>query len=375
MTVTISGHFVRMLRKPSFEESIASVERAKKAWSAKNGVPPEDVFKFTKTKYWFDCDQCHHCFDTLPGHIAMDIWCRYCAHLDLCDDPNCKMCYDNSFESNPLKQYIHEDCQVNLRKTFKAGHTVLKFRCHKCTHVFEKKASGVHAGNWCPYCPKTSKILCPDLNCKMCLKNSFASSSKALFWSPKNKLKPRDVTISQPHKKYLFDCPRCENEFWKSPNDISKGGWCPFCRNKSEAKLYEGLKEYIPTLEYQFYADWCRNKETHFMLPFDFAIHECKVIIELDGDQHFEEVAIWKNNPEEQFRRDLYKMAMANRNGYSVIRVYQPDVHHDSIDWIGRIILAIKDIIRTKPVLDIGGSLPSYFISSDPSKYESFLEA
>lgn len=367
------------MRKPSFEESVASVERARKGWSDRNivdghFVSPEEVFKFTKTKYWFNCDQCHHVFDTLPGNIANDVWCRYCAHLDLCNDPNCKMCFENSFASNPLKQYIHEDCKIDLRTIFKAGKVVLKFRCHLCTHVFDKPAKGINSKHWCPYCPKTSKILCRDMNCKMCMKNSFAFSAKAIFWSPKNKLKPRDVTISQPHKKYLFDCPRCENEFWKSPNDITKGGWCPFCKNKTEAKLFEELKKCVPSLEFQFYADWCRNKETNFMLPFDFVIQGCKVIIELDGDQHFEEIKYWKNDPEKQFQRDLYKMAMANQHGYTVIRVYQPDVHHNRINWLNRIIKAIQDVIREKPVVNEFGSMPSYFIASDLSIYDRFTE-
>lgn len=365
----------------SFADSIASVDHARRAWSAKNTdsdgniILPETIGKNSKKKYFFDCPECKHTFDTRPASVSRGIWCRYCAHLDLCNDPNCKMCFENSFASNPLKQYIHEDCKIDLRTIFKAGQVVLKFRCHLCTHVFSKAASGVHAGNWCPYCPKTSKILCRDMNCKMCMKNSFASSAKAIFWSPKNKLKPRDVTISQPHKKYLFDCPRCENEFWKSPNDITKGGWCPFCKNKSEAKLYDALKECIPSLEFQFYADWCRNKETHFMLPFDFVIQGCKVIIELDGDQHFEEIKKWKNDPEKQFQRDLYKMAMANQHGYTVIRVYQPDVHHDRINWLDRIIKAIQDVIREKPVVNEFGSMPSYFIASDPSIYDRFTEA
>jgi len=365
----------------SFENSIASINHARRAWSDKNVdsagklISPESIYKKTKKKYLFDCSKCKHTFDKRPASICIKGWCRYCAHLDLCDDPECTFCYENSFASNPLMQYIHEDCKINLRKIFKAGCVLLKFRCHKCTHVFEKKASGIHAENWCPYCPKTSKILCSDLNCQMCKKNSFASSSKAIFWSSKNELKPRDVTISQPHKKYLFDCPKCKNEFLQTPNKVTQGCWCPFCKNKTEAKLYEGLKKYIPTLEYQFYADWCRNKETNFMLPFDFAIHECKVIIELDGDQHFEKIKYWKNDKDKQYFRDLYKMAMANRNGYSIIRIYQPDVYYDRIDWTAKIILAIRDIIRNKPVLDIGRSLPSYFISSDPSKYDHFLDA
>ena len=65
----------------------------------------------------------------------------------------------------------------------------------------------------------------------------------------------------------------------------------------------------------------------------DFCIETYKIIIELDGIQHFKEVKHFKNTLDEQRKRDLYKQKCANDNGYSVIRIYQEDVFHDTFDW------------------------------------------
>ena len=37
--------------------------------------------------------------------------------------------------------------------------------------------------------------------------------------------------------------------------------------------------------------NWCKNPETNKYLPFDFYIPDLNLIIEIDGDQHFEQVS------------------------------------------------------------------------------------
>jgi very-short-patch-repair endonuclease len=90
------------------------------------------------------------------------------------------------------------------------------------------------------------------------------------------------------------------------------------------------LLELYPTVKRQFKAEWCKQKRC---LPFDFVIEEKKKIIELDGPQHFVQVANWKS-PELQQEQDLFKTKCANENGYSVIRVLQIDVVNDVVDFI-----------------------------------------
>ena len=58
-----------------------------------------------------------------------------------------------------------------------------------------------------------------------------------------------------------------------------------------------------------------------------------KIIIEVDGPQHFKQIASWLS-PEETLTIDLYKMDCANKNSFSVIRILQEDVLYDRYDWL-----------------------------------------
>jgi len=107
------------------------------------------------------------------------------------------------------------------------------------------------------------------------------------------------------------------------------GDGCPSCVNKTEYKFFVKLQELCPSVQRQFKAEWCKQKRC---LPFDFVIEENKKIVEMDGPQHFSQVANWRS-PELQHQQDLYKMKCANENGYSVIRVLQKDVADESFDF------------------------------------------
>jgi very-short-patch-repair endonuclease len=124
---------------------------------------------------------------------------------------------------------------------------------------------------------------------------------------------------------------------------------CPSCINKTEFKLYTTLQKMYPTIKRQYKVDWCKNK---LYLPFDFVIEELKIIIELDGEQHFKQISNWKS-PEVQIEKDKFKTNCANNNGFSVIRILQNDVLNDSFDWISEIHLNIVKIIEEKKVQNI----------------------
>lgn len=113
-----------------------------------------------------------------------------------------------------------------------------------------------------------------------------------------------------------------------------------FCKNKTEALLYNIIKEKFPTIILQFKQDWCKKI---FYLPFDFCIPEYKIIIELDGPQHFRQISNW-SSPEEQFDNDKYKEKCANDNGYLIIRILQEDVLNDIYNWEGELYDSIEKI-------------------------------
>ena len=134
----------------------------------------------------------------------------------------------------------------------------------------------------------------------------------------------------------------------------SIGVGCSRCVNKTEGILYKKLLPIYPTLITQFKQEWCINQlsKTNKYLPFDFCIPEYKIIIELDGPQHFRQIMNWKT-PEEQFKKDKYKEKCANDNNYSVIRIIQDDVLNDAYDWCKELCDAIEEIKNGDEIVNI----------------------
>jgi very-short-patch-repair endonuclease len=139
-------------------------------------------------------------------------------------------------------------------------------------------------------------------------------------------------------------------EFMQTATQHLRGSGCPTCIHKTEAKLFENIVLKYPSLIRQFKKEWC--KRIH-CLPYDFCIPEYKIIIELDGGQHFIPIKGWNTTPEEQFKNDKYKEECANQNGYSVIRLLQEDVFYDTYDWIQELCNAIEEIKTSEEITNI----------------------
>ena len=101
-------------------------------------------------------------------------------------------------------------------------------------------------------------------------------------------------------------------------------------------------------------------------LPFDFCIPELKIIIELDGAQHFIQVSNWAS-PEETYENDLFKEKCAKENGYSMVRIIQEDVFNDTYDWLSKILLSIEEI-------KISGNIENRYLCEN-NEYNKFIVA
>jgi len=331
--------------------TFASHERAQ-FWSSKNTGCPADYALNSHKKCWFDCDcDCGHEFEMILRNINMrNSWCPYCVKpvKKLCDDLNCNQCFEKSFASHEKAKYWSSINVLKPRQFAIKTHKKCWFDCN-CGHNFEAILSDITQNNsWCPYCSKPSKRLCGNKDCILCLNKTFATNKRANFWSEKNTLLPNQVFKSSA-VKYWFNCDKCSNEFESKLCHITDGSWCPKCRYKTEDKIYNILKEIYPTIESQFKVDWCKNKKH---LPFDFVLLEEKIIVEVDGENHFIQVAKWKT-PQHNRSRDIYKRIRANENGFSIIRLLQPDVLTDKYDWLQELTNNIDKIVLEKKVQNI----------------------
>jgi len=329
-------------------------------WSEENkGIIPRQVFKSSGKKYIFECE-CGHEFSIRLSDITNGCWCTYCANKQLCDRDDCKVCYKKSFMGHPKSKYWSKKNKEIPRQVFMSSGNKYIFNC-ECGHEFETLLANITSGGqWCPYC--SNRKLCDNNDCGQCHSKSFSSHPMSKFWSERNEELPRQVFKST-GKKYWFDCEECKNEFEKVLSNVTNGSWCPRCRNKTEKKLYKFLSELSSEWKYQGRFDWCKSDKNRH-LPFDFHNGNIKVIIELDGAQHFTQVLNW-NSPEATQITDKYKFTKAKNNGYSMIRVLQEDVWNDKNDWKEKLTEELNKFPCDEPQLT--------FIGNYPENYKFFL--
>jgi len=335
--------------KSCYNNSFASHEKSK-YWSVKNNIDPRKVFKSSGKKFIFDCE-CGHEIGIRLNSVIKGCWCSYCSNppKKLCDGEKCKSCYNNSFASHEKSKYWSVKNNIDPRKVFKNSHESFIFNCN-CGHEIIKNIYDVNNDGWCGYC--SSKLFCNKTNCKQCFEKSFASHHKSKFWNSKDN--PRMIAKGSDHK-YEFVCD-AGHKFHIRLYEIKRGRWCGLCKNKSEHKLLNWLENTYGNIEYQKSFEWCKNIKN---LPFDFCFTDTKLIIELDGKQHFSQVGKW-TSPEKTRKRDMYKMECANKNGYSVIRIMQEDVWNDINDWEYNLIGAIKNYKNPKNIY-LGEMYKLYF--------------
>lgn len=338
------------------QKSFASSPK-KKYLSDRISIDPRNIFLGSGDKLEFKCEECHHYFKCSPHNISKGRWCPYCANPPqrLCDDKGCERCFGKSFASNTRSDNWSYLNTIKPTKVFTHSNKPYIFDCDVCNHTFETSPNRVSKGHWCPYC--ANQKLCSFEDCNSCFKKSFASHSKEGCWSENNKVSKRDVFLCA-REKYEFICDRCNQSFKSALYSIASGCWCPWCRKKTEVKVKEWLLEEDYNIVAQPRFEWCKSKSTNNHLPFDFSIPDLKIIIELDGLQHFEQVSTWAS-PQTQRKNDVYKMDKANENGWTVIRLLQEDVWNDRIEWKHE----LKKFIKTRP------RPINIFISSIPGIY------
>jgi hypothetical protein len=78
--------------KGCFEKSFASHPKSKFLINEKK-VNLRNIFKSNLNKYWFNCNESNHKFETSIANISQNSWCPYCTNQKLCEDIECKECF------------------------------------------------------------------------------------------------------------------------------------------------------------------------------------------------------------------------------------------------------------------------------------------
>jgi hypothetical protein len=100
-------------------------------------------------------------------------------------------------------------------------------------------------------------------------------------------------------------------------------------------------------------------------MPFDFGFNDKKILIELDGEQHFSQVSNW-DSPESVQSKDVEKITKSINMSYSIIHIYQKEVWNDDYDW--------KTILQKSIEYLEKQTIPEVLFISCCSKYSKHIE-
>jgi len=265
----------------------------------------------------------HGDFEQTPSnHITHEQGCQKCAGNYL----------SNAEEFIEKAKLIHNDKYDYSNINYINNHTNVTIIC-KEHGDFEQTPQKHLSGCGCKCCGIVTMKIKQKTDVDDFIKNANIIHNDKYEYLKMNYINART--------KIVITC-KIHGDFEQQPDSHLRGCGCPYCVNKTEFILYEYLQN-LYEITKQFKKDWCKNNDTNKYLPFDFCIEELKIILELDGRQHFEQVMNWKT-PEEQFENDKYKEKCANENGYSIIRLLQEDVFNDKYDWKTELINNIEKI-------------------------------
>jgi very-short-patch-repair endonuclease len=282
--------------------------------------------------------------DYLNAKTKVVILCR--IHGEFTQTPsnhlsnfNCQKC-SNNFKLNTQTfvekaNQIHENRYDYSKVEYTNTDTPVIISCKK--HGDFKQIPDFHINRKCG-CPKCSNNVRFDLL-------EFVDKANAIHNNNYNYSKVNYVNNKIP---IIIICKK-HGEFIQQPYVHLLNHGCPSCINKTEFQFFSKIQEIYPTIQKQYKVEWCKNK---LHLPYDFVIKEYKIIIELDGEQHFKQISNW-TSPEIQIEKDKYKLRCANENGFSVIRLLQIDVSKDKYDWLNEIKTNISKIINENKIQNI----------------------
>jgi very-short-patch-repair endonuclease len=265
----------------------------------------------------------HGDFEQTPSnHITHKEGCQKCVGNYL----------SNAEEFIEKAKLIHNDKYDYSNINYINNHTNVTIICKEHSD-FEQTPQTHLSGCGCKCCGIATMKIKQKTDVDDFIKNANIIHNNKYEYSKMNYINART--------KIVVTC-KIHGDFEQQPDSHLRGCGCPYCVNKTEFILYEYLQKLYETTT-QFKKDWCKNNDKNKYLPFDFCIEELKIILELDGRQHFEQVMNWKT-PEEQYENDKYKEKCANENGYSIIRLLQEDVFNDKYDWKTELINNIEKI-------------------------------
>lgn len=297
----------------------------KKYWSSKNNIDPFLIPKGTRKKFYMRCQDTDYHPDYLitMNNFLTGARCPYCARKILhFRDSFGYWCATNI--ENFMEDYWSDK---NTDDPFTLAINSKKKIWIKCNNTnyhedYQTSCFNFYKGKRCPYC--SSK----KIHYKDSLGYRYPISLKYWDWE-NNKKSPYEIAMKS-NKKVNFTCPK-HGHFFISPCDFVESIYhCPKCALENKTSSLElKVQNYLKEKNIKYLTEYdCTvkpiNPKTNKILPYDNQLIDYKIIIEVNGSQHYHFNIKWYGesyeeriaNYEYSLWKDEYKKQFAQNRGY-----------------------------------------------------------
>ena len=160
-------------------------------------------------------------------------------------------------------------------------------------------------------------------------------------YSDKNSV-PVNQISAHTHRKVIWNCPFCGNEYTASINHRTSGGTeCPICAkaSKGERKVKAVLDELGVTYKQQESFEDLKDKHP---LRFDFTIYQdgkLIAVIEFNGIQHYKPISVFGGEKAFQMQKkhDLMKVQYCVDHGLFLLQIPYKTCECDTEEYVRRL--------------------------------------
>ena len=298
------------------------------------------------------CDK-GHIYEVTFHNFKTGYRCKKCAGCSKYTYDEVKKCVESYGYTLISKEYKNTDSPIQLMCP--EGHiwttTFYRFnkkgnRCIKCAgvarHEYEEVKSYVEARGWemlsKEYKNVGTPILlkCPNGHVSEIIFSNFMRGSGCSCCA-NNKRHDYEYVKKEIEKEgyklisseYINGATKIEmmcdegHVFQMRWNNFQQGQRCPICQkpSKGEQRVEEILNKYSIPFETQYRYDDCRDVKP---LPFDFYLPQYNLIIEFDGEQHFDIKHCFGNNDDDFWTtiiHDAIKNQYCEDNNINILRI------------------------------------------------------
>lgn len=270
---------------------------------------PIENYKNTKIKIKHKCKY-GHTYEQAPGTHLRGIGCPYCARNKRKTlEEYVKICKEKGYDL-PIEDYKNDSTKIK----------------HKCMygHVYNQVPNTHLKGVGCPICsgnysymPKEYHNLCKEHGYDLPIEEYKNASTKI-----KHKCSKGHIYSQRPYSHL-------------------QGQGCPKC-NESHGEKY--IRNYLDANNIRYISekrfDDCKDMRS---LPFDFYLSDHNILIEYQGQQHFNNVDYFFRDEsafKDRKHKDYLKAKYAKDNGYKLLRpTYKTDTQEKINKYLDRYLL------------------------------------